>query len=472
MIELCGARPVGGTIDVGGPGPSPRAIRLREARLERLLGARGAARRRGGDPAPARLRRRRDARRRARRPRAALAPRRRHARGRPRSRRSRACGGWTSCPPRCRRAAARPAGSRPSSACAAAPRTRCVGAGLLRGRSAGASPRPTSPTGCACPPTTRAAPPCALENPMSEDQSVMRTTLLGSLLDVARHNRARGVDDVRLFEYGAVYLDAPAQRTARSRPATRGIRGSTRLPDERTHLGALLTGRVRPPTWREPTRRGRTSSRPRRVLAALLGALRVRLARRARRASRSCTRAARRGCSSAASRRAGSASCTRRSPPRGTSSDGGRRSSSTGRARRRRAATSPRYEDLTSLPGRPPGPRGHASPTTCPRRACSRSSATPAARCCARAEVFDVYRGAQVGEGRVSLALRLEFRAPRPHADRRGGRPAAREDRRRARRAGRRRAAWLASPCSARAATPARSPPCSCTAIRTSSSRT
>ena len=28
------------------------------------------------------------------------------------------------------------------------------------------------------------------------------------------------------------------------------------------------------------------------------------------------------------------------------------------------------------------------------------------------AEVFDVYRGAQVGEGRSSLALRLEFRAP------------------------------------------------------------
>ena len=29
----------------------------------------------------------------------------------------------------------------------------------------------------------------------------------------------------------------------------------------------------------------------------------------------------------------------------------------------------------------------------------------------ARVEVFDVYRGAQVGEGRVSLALHLEFRA-------------------------------------------------------------
>ena len=29
-----------------------------------------------------------------------------------------------------------------------------------------------------------------------------------------------------------------------------------------------------------------------------------------------------------------------------------------------------------------------------------------------RAEIFDLYRGDQVGEGRKSLALRLEFRAP------------------------------------------------------------
>jgi phenylalanyl-tRNA synthetase beta chain len=30
----------------------------------------------------------------------------------------------------------------------------------------------------------------------------------------------------------------------------------------------------------------------------------------------------------------------------------------------------------------------------------------------AAVEVFDLYRGEQVGEGRKSLALRLEFRAP------------------------------------------------------------
>jgi phenylalanyl-tRNA synthetase beta chain len=29
-----------------------------------------------------------------------------------------------------------------------------------------------------------------------------------------------------------------------------------------------------------------------------------------------------------------------------------------------------------------------------------------------RIELFDVYRGEQVGEGRKSLALRLEFRSP------------------------------------------------------------
>ena len=50
----------------------------------------------------------------------------------------------------------------------------------------------------------------------------------------------------------------------------------------------------------------------------------------------------------------------------------------------------------------------------------------------ARAEVFDVYRGAQVGEGRASLALHLEFRAPdRTLTDEEVARP-PREDRRRA----------------------------------------
>jgi phenylalanyl-tRNA synthetase beta chain len=48
-----------------------------------------------------------------------------------------------------------------------------------------------------------------LSNPLSEDQSVMRTTVLGSLLDIAQSNLARGADRIALFESGRVYLTTP-----------------------------------------------------------------------------------------------------------------------------------------------------------------------------------------------------------------------------------------------------------------------
>jgi phenylalanyl-tRNA synthetase beta chain len=73
----------------------------------------------------------------------------------------------------------------------------------------------------------------ALQNPMSEDHSVLRTTVLGSLLDATRHNVARGNADLRLLEQGAVYLDAPSQQ----------------LPHEHRALGAVLHGRISAPSW-------------------------------------------------------------------------------------------------------------------------------------------------------------------------------------------------------------------------------
>ena len=87
-------------------------------------------------------------------------------------------------------------------------------------------------------------PPVRLRNPLSEDLSVMRTTLLGSLLASVRHNTARGADDVRLFEEGSVYFDRPHGRELTAAEAR-----STPLPDERMHLAALMTGRVRPASW-------------------------------------------------------------------------------------------------------------------------------------------------------------------------------------------------------------------------------
>jgi phenylalanyl-tRNA synthetase beta chain len=75
-----------------------------------------------------------------------------------------------------------------------------------------------------------------LVNPMSSSEAELRTTLLGSLLDVAARNRARGAPAVRLFEMGAVYVPGPE-----------------RLPREPHRVGALITGPERPPSWREQT---------------------------------------------------------------------------------------------------------------------------------------------------------------------------------------------------------------------------
>jgi phenylalanyl-tRNA synthetase beta chain len=77
---------------------------------------------------------------------------------------------------------------------------------------------------------------------MSTDQSRLRTTLLGSLLDVGQRNRSRGASALRLFEAGAVYLPDPSDPAA--------------LPSEPYHVAALLSGPVRPATWRDPEPRG------------------------------------------------------------------------------------------------------------------------------------------------------------------------------------------------------------------------
>jgi phenylalanyl-tRNA synthetase beta chain len=50
-----------------------------------------------------------------------------------------------------------------------------------------------------------------LANPLSEEQSAMRTTLLGSLLDVAARNAARGASSLALFESARVYLQEATQ---------------------------------------------------------------------------------------------------------------------------------------------------------------------------------------------------------------------------------------------------------------------
>ena len=243
-----------------------------------------------------------------------------------------------------------------------------------------------------------------LANPMSEEQSVLRTTLLGSLLDNLQRNRSRGHEDVRLWERGAVYLGRDGGEAGNGR-----IPGLDRLPDEREHLAALLTGHLRPPTWRdaEPPRADFFAAKG--VLGAVMDAIRVPwevepvrepfLHPGPRRARAGGGRA--RG-------------LARRDPPRRRGGLGPRAGRGL-RARLRRAR--PRGRRHARLRrrdhrSRASGRTWRSSCPTAPRR--PRSSAwcgRPAASLLSRAEVFDVYRGAQVGEGSASLALRLEFRA-------------------------------------------------------------
>jgi phenylalanyl-tRNA synthetase beta chain len=82
-------------------------------------------------------------------------------------------------------------------------------------------------------------PAVRLRNPMSVEQSRLRTTLLGSLLEAAARNRSRNPDPTRplaLFESGAVYLPS----------------GDAGPPAEPHRVAALTCGPVRPATWREP----------------------------------------------------------------------------------------------------------------------------------------------------------------------------------------------------------------------------
>jgi phenylalanyl-tRNA synthetase beta chain len=76
-----------------------------------------------------------------------------------------------------------------------------------------------------------------LLNPLSEDQSVMRTSLIPGLLSTVRLNSLRGQDDMRVFEWGKVY-----------------IKGDGELPQEKQVLAALITGMVSTQEWYQEPR--------------------------------------------------------------------------------------------------------------------------------------------------------------------------------------------------------------------------
>jgi len=71
-----------------------------------------------------------------------------------------------------------------------------------------------------------------ITNPLSIDQSVMRTMLLPGLLSVAQRNVSVREEQVPIFEVGRVFVPTEAE-----------------LPDEQTHLGILVSGRWGADSW-------------------------------------------------------------------------------------------------------------------------------------------------------------------------------------------------------------------------------
>ena len=87
-----------------------------------------------------------------------------------------------------------------------------------------------------------------IENPLSEELSVMRPLLLPGLLDAANHNAAHGRAGVALFESGHVYRPkGPLE------PAPEGSPKAATPANETKHLAALLTEAGRA-GWRTPSR--------------------------------------------------------------------------------------------------------------------------------------------------------------------------------------------------------------------------
>ncbi len=215
-----------------------------------------------------------------------------------------------------------------------------------------------------------------IENPMSEDESVMRTTLLGSLLHVARHNAARGQGVPAIFESGRVYR------------AT----GDT-LPHEHHALGALVPGDV---------------FAAKAYLEALLAALRVPAAFLAD--PQPFLHPGRSAAVVADGIPVGWAGDVHPLVAAAWDLDGVAAFEIDLDAVIAHAAPVAQYEDLTSFPELRED-IAIVVDAGVPAAAVLDAVREAGGKLLARAEVFDVYRGEQIAAGRTSLAIALTFRA-------------------------------------------------------------
>jgi phenylalanyl-tRNA synthetase beta chain len=231
----------------------------------------------------------------------------------------------------------------------------------------------------------------AIANALSEAQSVLRPTLLGPLLDAAAHNTARGVADLALFESGTVF------------------RGSASGTGSEEHQGlcVLLTGAL-PGSWRDGPPAAADFYAAKGLLEALLGVLAVPFAVAA--AEEPFLHPGRGAAVIAAGERIGFLGELH---PLVCESWGLERAAAWGLDLGSVAALAPELIAFESFGEYPVVREDIAVVVAEGTEAAAVIAAVRGAggRELDRVEVFDVYRGAQVGEGQVSLALHLEFRS-------------------------------------------------------------
>ncbi len=249
--------------------------------------------------------------------------------------------------------------------------------------------------------------PIVISNPLSEEQSAMRTTLLGSLLDVGRRNLAHGAGAVALFESGRVYLRSDGVGEG---PLSGSFPGERTAPDHEPHrIGCLAIGPLAAKSWRGEDVPGDFFSL-KGALEALAGQLAVALAFEP--LEEPFLHPGR------------SAAVWVGEEPVGWI---GELHPLVGREwdvelaaafevelavlATAAQAGEELYEDMTTFPA------VHQDlavivPAEVPAAELRRLVLLGGGELLQAAEVFDLYEGDQVGEGRKSLALRLEFRAP------------------------------------------------------------
>jgi phenylalanyl-tRNA synthetase beta chain len=251
--------------------------------------------------------------------------------------------------------------------------------------------------------------PIRVSNPLSVEHSQLRTTLLGSLLDVARYNLARGAERVALFESARVY--------ARDRPANADgggflagdFAGDRSPPAYEPHrICCLAVGSLGAAGWRGAPEADFFSLKG--VLEALAAKLGVEIATEP--ATESFLHPGRSARVLAGGESIGWLGELHPLIARAWDIDGG---AAFEIDLAPLVAASPvgdeRYEDVTTYP---PVHEDIAVVV---------DEDVPAARVrdavlegggdlLRSVEVFDVFRGEQVGEARKSLAMRLSFRAP------------------------------------------------------------